>query len=286
MMNFYDGIRASNLFKKYMVDDMMFVEYTCEPGDARTRIWSHCNYITYVVSSRMTLKFLDRDYLIEAGNCYFVKKGGCIVYQHDDDVEFCDLIIFIPDEFIRSVLNKYQLKLKRDKEIEVEKVIPLNFDKALDGYYHSMFAYLQSKKPPSETLLRIKFEELIVNLLNNPENLSLLNYVDELCQEGKISIRQIMESNYCCNLNLEDFARLSARSLSAFRRDFVEIYGMPPGQWLREKRLAYSRHLLQSTEKKIDDILYESGFRNRSHFIKVFKQKFGMTPRRYRKGLG
>jgi AraC-like DNA-binding protein len=87
-----------------------------------------------------------------------------------------------------------------------------------------------------------------------------------------------MEDNYCFNLKLEQFAQLSNRSLSAFKRDFQKQYDTTPGKWLLEKRLNLSMHLLSNVGKTVAEASYESGFENPSHFSRVFRQHFGVTP--------
>ena len=87
-----------------------------------------------------------------------------------------------------------------------------------------------------------------------------------------------MENNFANNLNLEEYAKLCARSLSTFKRDFYSIYKKTPGKWLIEKRVKYSSFLIKNTNKQIDEIIYDSGFRNRSHFVKVFKEHMVLLP--------
>jgi hypothetical protein len=56
MSNLYDFLKKSTSFKKIEIDELLFVEYTCDPGGPRAEIWSHTNYFTYVVFGKMTLK--------------------------------------------------------------------------------------------------------------------------------------------------------------------------------------------------------------------------------------
>ncbi|RPI69967.1 MAG: AraC family transcriptional regulator, partial [Ignavibacteriales bacterium] len=149
-------------------------------------------------------------------------------------------------------------------------------------YFLSLISYFTKTKPPSESLLKLKFEELIISLLSGGNNNQLVQYFKDIYCENKTSIKEIMESNFSNNLSLEEYARLSARSLSTFKRDFYTTYRKTPGKWLTEKRLEYSRYLIRNTNKNIEDITFESGFRNRSHFIKVFKEKYGTTPLKFR----
>jgi AraC-like DNA-binding protein len=61
----------------------------------------------------------------------------------------------------------------------------------------------------------------------------------------------------------------------------MDIYQTTPGKWLMEKRLEYSKYLIETTDMNIEGVCIESGFENRSHFIRVFKNKFGLTPGRF-----
>jgi AraC-like DNA-binding protein len=86
-----------------------------------------------------------------------------------------------------------------------------------------------------------------------------------------------MDDNFSFNLKLEEFARLSARSLSAFKRDFQYTYQTSPGKWLMEKRLNHAMHLLTNVNKSVSEAAFESGFESLSHFSRAFRHRFG-TP--------
>jgi AraC-like DNA-binding protein len=91
-----------------------------------------------------------------------------------------------------------------------------------------------------------------------------------------------MTKNFQHDLQLEEFASLCGRSLSAFKRDFKNLYNQTPGKWLNEKRLEYAKALLLTTDMNVNEICYESGFRNSSHFNKTFKDKYEITPKQFR----
>jgi len=71
---------------------------------------------------------------------------------------------------------------------------------------------------------------------------------------------------------------LCSRSLSAFKRDFVQVFNASPGKWLLEKRLNHAMHLLSNMGKTVSEASFESGFENPSHFSRAFSQRFGFTP--------
>jgi AraC-like DNA-binding protein len=78
---------------------------------------------------------------------------------------------------------------------------------------------------------------------------------------------------------MSELARLSGRSLSAFKRDFEEHFRMSPGQWIRRKRLEHAHLLLRNTEKNVSEVSMEIGYESVSHFIKAYKLQYGFTPK-------
>jgi AraC-like DNA-binding protein len=91
-----------------------------------------------------------------------------------------------------------------------------------------------------------------------------------------------MEANFRFNLSLEEYARLCHRSLSSFKRDFQANFQEAPGKWLLRKRLEYSAALLRTTRMNVTEIAFESGFEDVSHFSRVFKDRFQVSPIVYR----
>lgn len=283
MVNVYDFISNSNLFKKFKVDDLLFVEYTCYVEDGRMEIWSHNNLFAYALSGKKTYKTLHHEYTLHAGESIFLKKGANTIFQHFEET-FCVLLIFMPDDFIRGVIRKHALKFATEKgSITTDAVVPVGLDAVLTSYFQSIMTYFQQDTPPSDALLKAKLEEILLIIFSSGQNRALIHYFHDLCTNSSLCIKEMMEENFHKNLSLDQFARICARSLSAFKRDFSAIYGMAPGKWLTEKRLEYSRYLLETTAKTIDEIITESGFTNMSHFIRIFKSKFGVTPHQFRK---
>jgi AraC-like DNA-binding protein len=71
-------------------------------------------------------------------------------------------------------------------------------------------------------------------------------------------------------------------SLSSFKVAFREYFNSTPAAWLRQRRLDLSVHKLTSSDLPVGEVAFECGFEDPSHFIRVFKKKFGMTPLQYR----
>ncbi len=98
----------------------------------------------------------------------------------------------------------------------------------------------------------------------------------------KRSLKTFMENNFDKPLKVEDYAYLTGRSLSSFRRDFKAQFEMTPQQWLKTKKLEKAMLLFQQTDRSVTDVCFEVGYESTSYFIKSFKAKYNVTPKQFK----
>ena len=77
-------------------------------------------------------------------------------------------------------------------------------------------------------------------------------------------------------------AEIAQSSESRFIRRFREATGRTPARYVQERRLERASELLVSTDYSIDRIAEATGFANRYYFTRVFTQRMGLPPGRYR----
>jgi AraC family transcriptional regulator, exoenzyme S synthesis regulatory protein ExsA len=284
MFNLLDFVYENCIFQQFKVNDLLFIEYKCVADESLLKVWSKHNYIMYVIKGKKLWQTSQAEYYVKAGEAVFVKKGANIVHQFFDE-GFCSLIIFIPDHFIANVIQENFITTPGCHVQNRDSVERLHVDAVLSGYFYSVLAFFANKQAPSKNLLEIKMKELILDLMSSAGNENLSAYFKSLCNKNKTSIREVMENNFIYNMNIKEFAYLCGRSLTSFKRDFLATYDTSPGKWLLQKRLEYVTHLMQVTDKNINELSFESGFENVSHFIKVFKEAHGITPLQYKKSL-
>jgi AraC-like DNA-binding protein len=286
MFNFYDFVKDNLTFRQFHVDSLLFTVYDCFIEESPLDYWTRKNYFCFTMKGRLMWKTPKQDYFVNEGDAIFIKKGAHRVYKVMAGGEYCALIIFVPDEFITATIQNRLSNIHfSGNSNDTDGVVPLVLDPILSIYFQSVLNYFSMISPPSVSLLKIKFEELILAILNSDCNQALCNYFQELSCEQKKSITSLVEDNALYNLKISELAELSCRSLASFKRDFKKIYREPPGKWLRNHRLQYARFLLETTDLNINEVTFESGFENTSHFIKIFKDKFKLPPLHYKKQL-
>lgn len=282
MVNLYDYITGSPTVKKVKVDELLFAEFKCPSDGGSVGIEWHNNIFGHILKGKILMKTPCGEYVLEAGDSLFAKRGS-VISQTNVHEEFCELLVFMPDDFIKTVIKKYNVPVAATVPcMPIDTITKLANDSLLTTYFQSLLSYFQQSVLPSDALLKLKFEELLLNIFAANNYSSLKFYFAEICRLASPSIKEIMEANFFSNFSLEEFARLCSRSLSTFKKEFGILYNTTPGKWLMEKRLAYSRYLLETTDNSIDEIHFESGFENRSHFDRVFKSKYGLSPSRFR----
>lgn len=283
MINLYDYIANSQLFKTIAVDDLLFVRYECLINDHRSEIWSHSHYFAYVVGGRKKWATPTNEVLVGKEEILFVKKGANTVYQYFEE-PFYVIFIFLSDEFISNLLVKYEhvVPISDNPDGNEQDLILIQSNTLLHSFFQSLRGYFSEESQISKELLKLKFEELILTLLTQRGNDAMKSFLMGVCKSRKSGLANIMYKYFAHPLSIMDYARLSARSLASFRRDFKQIYHTPPGRWLLSKRLEYARSLLKTTDLSIDEVMDASGFKNRSHFIKSFKNAYHIPPGRFR----
>lgn len=290
MVNFIESVlKHPEYSRQFNCGESLITVFNC-PLEARlmknrfTDLWSQNNYVFYVIDGRKVWHTAHGSYDLKKGSCVFIQKGASIIEQFFD-IGFCLVLFFIPDQFICETLKSRSAPIRKMHK-EYGTVMHLHTSETLETFFLSMSSYFASTKEPDKGLLELKFRELILTLADDPHNAELLSYFCSLVNEPQsVSLQRIMEDNYCFNLTLGQYAELCHRSLSAFKRDFQKVMHTTPGKWLLEKRLNHALLLLANRDKNVNEIAFESGFENASHFTRSFKERFQATPSAIRKTL-
>jgi AraC-like DNA-binding protein len=80
---------------------------------------------------------------------------------------------------------------------------------------------------------------------------------------------------------LKELAKIAGLNEYQLKVGFKEIYGNTVFGYLANHKLDHSRVLLDSARFQVNEVAYQIGYTNPSHFIAAFKKKFGITPKKY-----
>ncbi|WP_080239912.1 helix-turn-helix domain-containing protein [Spirosoma rigui] len=156
-----------------------------------------------------------------------------------------------------------------------ESNVIMDVDQAINNYFTSLMPYFAQPEKLTPTLAQIKTMEVIELLLRKA---SLKNFLFDFSEPRKLDLEAYMNRHFSYNVPLAQFAKLTGRSLSAFKRDFAVIFRSTPERWLQKKKLEMAYFLIAHKKKKPSDVYLETGFENLSHFSVAFKKEYGINP--------
>jgi AraC family transcriptional regulator, exoenzyme S synthesis regulatory protein ExsA len=236
--------------------------------------------ITLVLKGTLQIENADGPLAtIREGQMIFVPKG---LYMISDILpargSFEAMVFFFDEELISNFVNTMG-GWDRNNKCITHKV--LNYTDSLRLFTESLLQLYTRKENSHRQLTRIKlFEMLHLVSLSQPGDCFIAS-LNTLNNKERKSLRVFMNANFSKPLSIEDYAYLTGRSLSSFRRNFKTQFGISPKQWLIDKRLERAHELLSKNNTSITDVVMETGYENMSHFIKAFHKKFGVPPKQF-----
>ncbi|MFM2306055.1 MAG: hypothetical protein RLZZ367_724 [Bacteroidota bacterium] len=256
----FDNLVVLCLFEKYRKHEELVSEHLLGiqiSGETQIQ-----NYEKTVSFKEGTFMLLRKNQLMRAVK--IPNKNG----------EYKSVLVFLNE----SVLRKYALEHKfyEQKRYTGETIKALKPDPFLKGYFTSILPYVGSSIKQTDSLFNIKTYEAIELLLKQNPKLKALLF--DFSKPYKTDLEKFMVQNFKFNVPLTQFAALTGRSVAAFKRDFKTTFNQSPRQWLQDKRLDEAYRLIKNKKQNPPDIYLELGFENLTHFYRVFKKKFGLTP--------
>ncbi|GGC23280.1 hypothetical protein GCM10011386_13970 [Parapedobacter defluvii] len=228
------------------------------------------------ISGQLTLKTNIEKIVIKPGDILLVRKHQFVkVTKTPIDKEYQKAILLILKD---DILRKYALEnqIDNNEKYNGPSNILIPESAFLRGFFNSLIPYTQNHKNINDQLSSIKVKEAVqLLLLTKPE---LKNFFFDFSEPYKIDLEKFMLSNYKFNVPIENFAKLTGRSLAGFKRDFQKTFGVPPRQWLQNKRLIEAHFQIEKNNKKPSAICFELGFESLAHFSYAFKKQFGYAP--------
>lgn len=288
MENIYELQKANHdIFHQFSMKDVLFVYYKCPQIEKIIQLHSPYNQFTFAINGQKTFHQADDSWTLSKDSGYLLKRCGYNEEIYEDPNGWELMAFYLKDDYLKEVFNELRphLPLNDLPDPPKDMILMMDIDDRTRNCYTSLIPYFEQKLPIPESIVEIKFKELIYNILINPANKSVLAYINSLGDGYVIPIWEVMEKNYMYDLKLPEFALLANRSLASFKREFQKHYSTSPGKWLTEKRLYRAKRFLETSQKNISEIAFDSGFRNISHFSRIFKKHFGKSPVAYRNSL-
>jgi AraC-like DNA-binding protein len=189
-------------------------------------------------------------------------------------------LIFFDNNVLQDFYIKYASLVKKVKHNGVhEPYLSFKKDAFVLNYINSLTLLFDAAGDLSEEMKLLKFEELMLHLLQKYPAEILSFQPDRSRDFDDLRIRNAVETNVQNNITIDELAFLCNISPSTFNRRFFKIYGSSPSKWLLQRRMEMAKNLLLHYQEKPSEVYYKVGYENHSSFSQSFKQTFGLTPK-------
>ena len=91
-------------------------------------------------------------------------------------------------------------------------------------------------------------------------------------------ICEYIDSHLQENIGLEVLAELAQLSVHHFARAFRQSLGIPPHNYIVQRRVEHAHQLLRNTDRPLSEIAIEAGFTDQSHLARHFRTIIGVSP--------
>lgn len=209
---------------------------------------------------------------VVAGNCFILFPGVWHRYKPKSELGW--------EEFWVG-FNGKQIKHLMDQEIftKVNPIIDLGyssevlvlFDRLIENVKKSLVGYPQQIAGITLQILGLVHNKVRYSAAAN-------NPVEKLITKAKYIIQESFERP----LNMEQLSRELPMGYSLFRKAFKEVTGQSPNQYHLNLRLERAKYLLKMTTLNIGEVGFQTGFESVSYFSKLFKKKYGTSPKNFR----
>ena len=236
--------------------------------------------LIYQCSGRLEIEERGKKTVLYPGDCAFMRRDNRMWLQKriGKGEPYLSIVLKFSKSFLREfyqTLDRQQIPIDSKREKASLLLLPKNRPD-IRSLFESVIPYFNAGEKPSEKILKLKMIEGVYVLLNTDRNLyaSLFDFVEP----WKIDILDYLNENYMCDLSMKEIASYTGRSLATFKRDFAKVSDLTPQKWIIRRRLEAAHDLIRSGKKKVTEACFDVGFKNLSHFSKVYKETYGVAP--------
>ena len=264
--------------KVFDISDAFLASYLTPPRQCVHPNREHT--LVYLCSGELEIEQEGRRTVLHEGECAFMRRDHRMILQRRarQAKPYRSVVLKFSRNFLREFyqqLDRRSLPAYAQRNRDSLYLLPADRPD-IRNLFRSVLPLFEAEVKPSEELLRLKMAEGVYVLLNTDKSLyaSLFDFTDP----WKIDLMDFMEQNYMDDLSLEEMASYTGRSLSTFKRDFRKYSELTPQRWIIRRRLEAACELLRTSQLKVSEVCGKVGFKNLSHFSKIYKERYGVAP--------
>jgi len=200
---------------------------------------------------------------------------------------------YFSEQFLAAAMHSSDTLLNEGKQLTVPTVAFHNKLYRRDDVFNALIKGLQRSKE-NNIIDKLLFEERLADILmhllqQHRDHLTEIANMPPLKASTKLELYKrlalatdYMHSSYPEPIELDEMANAACLSKFHFLRLFKHVYHVSPYQYIQQLRIEKAGHLLGKTSLPVADIAAMLGFDNSNSFSRLFVQRKGVYPSKYR----
>ncbi len=185
---------------------------------------------------------------------------------------------FLPDmntdliDLFRDVNGIKEFYYKNYYSLEISKFISEFTECDLTGFMRQV--YLEGK---AYEILTYQLKQYLDDLNEPDKRLIMRQATIEAIEKAVTIIEDEIESMG----NIVNLAKRVGLNQNTLQNGFQQLYKASVNEYIRNYRIDKAKELLETSDLNITEITYKVGINSRSYFSKLFKKKYGVSPKQY-----
>ncbi|MEM7592303.1 MAG: AraC family transcriptional regulator [Cyanobacteria bacterium P01_A01_bin.83] len=174
------------------------------------------------------------------------------------------------------------LPLERFNPMYAEKMLIMQSDPLIQKFAQALYTH-RHRNDPNIMLYRESMSEALVQHL---QLVHLENNAAQFKQKPDLErLKSYIKANLNHKLTVGELAKLEKTTPKLLQQAVKQKYGQSVYEWIVTLRLERSLLLLRNKNFDLAAIAGETGFANQSHWTRLFRRHFGITPGKFRSQL-
>lgn len=237
------------------------------------RDYLHSFLIVFSVQGQGYLRYMGKEYVIKPGEVFFINCEEYQFYRTDHDQVW--ELYFI--HFYGSQSQQYYHRYIQ----QGSPVTKINNPQLLIAPFEQLIKWHQNKDSKTELYSSKWITDILTELISSTMHIGEVHsyFIPTHIKE----IKEYIGDNYASKITLENLSNHFTISKYHLAREFKKYIGITPYEFLFHTRMNKAKELLKYTSKTIEEITFDIGINQVSHFIQLFKTHEDLTPLAYRK---
>lgn len=257
-------------------DYIKLLYYDLSPMTSNYKSYEYCRLCTIIEGKKHVSVNKDISFTYRPNQFILLPPQSGV--HMDIDVHTRALVFEINENLLRNVSEKISIDMDADyKTLAEDRFFLGNIEDELSKCLNSISNVSATTDKNKEFLIDLYAQELVYHLVkikgiqqiitlesNNPIH-KAIKYI----QENILSPISISQLAYDLNMSETNFCN-----------SFKKVMGITPKEYVTNLKLAQAKVMLKN--QNVTEVAYNLSYENISHFIALFKNKYGVTPKQYK----